>query len=399
MLQSNGQKLNESTDSKAMRVDVTQKPQPVSRQPSMEPTEAVECFSSPEQKALHEKKLKWIQEVNVNDGSTGWDCVELDGNIFELHSSYEDKARTRIVANTDDKWKSYRGLGVQPRGDGYPCNENGFWQLKRYEKTTPYKATVYTITSLKDSPGKITLAGLDNKNQVYLKEDGFQDDSDLWCIYKGKEHGTYHICWYKNTLRTLTQWGCRSDEWGAVLSVDSASGDWRLTPRFDVKLDWYLVFHYDNRTGTKDIVREEQVEVGITLTESNTIDVKTELKNSMKLAAHAGIALEGVGDFGESMEVENSIDDTVDSSMTSDVEKSWSRMVNTKFIVPAGKNYRVKGIKTTFNGLQNLGDSMGVTTAAKHYRIDETPGDLPDIHTNCPARKIIEDVDFTCIDE
>jgi len=414
MLQSHNQKMNESTDSKTKRVDVTdskdsktkrvdvadsktkrvdvnkvRKPQPVSRQPSTEPTEAVEAeVLSPEQKALGEERLQWIKEMNAKYGSSGWDDVELDGNVFEIHSGHPEHERTRLISFGQE---GHGGMGLWQRGDGYPCIANGYWKLKSYD--TIY-GPVYTITSVQNAPMRIARHSPGwNASDVGLYENGCPQDWDLWYIVKSEDQGKYCIFSYVDPNQKLAQWGNGQHDWGTYWIKEKTQGDWFLTPRFKVTLDLYTIWTCDNRTGSRDITHENSDTVGIKLTKSTTIATKTELKVSMKYALNAGIAVEGVGEFGESAEIETMLDETLDTSMTSTVEKDWSRTVTDTFTVPAGKHYRIRGLKTNFIGNQNDDDCMEMFTESRYYKIEESDSD--GIFRDIPGRSMVEGVDFT----
>lgn len=213
-------------------------------------------------------------------------------------------------------------------------------------------------------------AGYTGDKECGLK-DGPVDSKGLWYIQRSKNEGKYDIVNYAHPDRVLAQWGEKGSDWGTYTNMGSGVGDWILVPRFQVKFEWYLVFEADNRENTNSVERTENFTVGVTLTKSSTISTQTELMESMKYAVSAGIAVEGVGEFGESLEVESSITNTMNQSMTSQVVKNWSKQEITKFVVPAGKDFRVKAMKTTFTS-PCPGDDMELLMDGKHFKVEES---------------------------
>jgi len=397
-MHSHNQKMSESNGLKTKGVDVNepQKPQPVSRQPSTEPTEAVSPQQdaevvSPELKAERtvapEERGRTVAVSSRFDPKRGW-LAHLDGNTFLIEHSMH--MMTHLIT-----WGgNYRDMGPYPNEDaGYPVTPNCWWIIKKAPNTGPY--TVYTISPLTTPYKRITLwaDGYGGDKGCGLK-DGPVDSNGLWYIVRSKNEGKYCIRNFAHPDRALAQWGDKGSDWGTYSGM---AFDWILFPRFQVKLEWSLVWGIDNRDSTNPVTHVEDEEVGIKLTRSSTLSTHTELVSSMTLAVSAGVAVEGVGEFGESAQVESTITDSMDQSMTTQVEKNWLTKKKTTFVVPAGKDYRVKAIKTTFTSPCS-DDDMTLYTAAKYFKVDESSSKLPGLNVNCPCRPMIEGVDFTSED-
>lgn len=117
---------------------------------------------------------------------------------------------------------------------------------------------------------------------------------------------------------------------------------WRLVPRFQASKLNQVVFNYDNRQGSSPIGRELSVTTGVRRTHTSAISNTTTYKKSM--SATLGLAIEGLGlDVSHAEECEKKLD----SSLSQEVEQSWSETEKTSFIVPPGKNIKVvqKGVK------------------------------------------------------
>ncbi len=135
-------------------------------------------------------------------------------------------------------------------------------------------------------------------------------------------------------------------------------------PRFNAAVRNVTLWACDNREGTQDFSEEVTVTTGLTLTSASSISTTVGLEQSLTASASYG---------GFSAEVKTTLSLQIQTSLSHEEQKNWSRESKVKFTAPKGKNYRVKQLACDFNS--PLADDN--CTMNCNYIVEETDGEFP----------------------
>jgi len=231
-----------------------------------------------------------------------------------------------------------------------------FWLL---ERDRDEKEEYYYIKNIHHDGYRIGKWGKGDKDVGSYGGKYYSDQ--LWKFVKEGDY--YRIYNKKYPTAKIAKWGKGDGDWGTYAKDDYDDQLWKLTPRFTATPSTKILWHSDNRTGSKPFAVKKTVTTGIVLTRSETVSTKVGLAASLNLAATYKAVTAGLT---------TSVSYEITKSMTTTEEKSWSETTEIPFEAPAGKNYRVVQNTMIFTS-PYPDDDMELFLS---YRIDETTGDF-----------------------
>jgi hypothetical protein len=214
-----------------------------------------------------------------------------------------------------------------------------FWLLKESER---HEGFYYIINTARRR--LIGMLSPHNESIRAYADNGKKDERHLWKFKKHDGKDMYQIYNKKFDSHKLAKWGGKDGDFGASTAADYDGQFWTLTPKYKVEkrnIIWRIIKQVDNREGTEEVVIEETVTNGLTLTKSKSLSTKLGTQTSLQTAASYPGLFEG--------EVAQTVSAEITSAMSTSEERSWSRSVKWTFKAPAGKNYRVRQRLVTFN--------------------------------------------------
>lgn len=244
--------------------------------------------------------------------------MKLNNNTFIIYNKYWYHAKL-------DQWgtKNGRSMGTTE----LDINPDQFWILEKDERHSDY----FYIKNANHRGYRI--GKWSNKNEDTGIYKGQYATDQLW-RFERIEDDYYKIYNYKYKQAKMAKWSKKNGDWGTYPGKPTHEDTvlWKLVPRYKAKVDTEVLWHCDNRNGSRDVGHEVDITKGINLTksESNSVSTTVGFKNSLKLSL-PDTELET--EFNE--EIENSI------SVKKTKEKIISRTTKTKFTAPKSFNYRV----------------------------------------------------------
>ena len=271
------------------------------------------------------------------------DSLVLDNNQFLIYNKVYHKAR---LTQFDT---GYFDVGTYE----HELNPDQLWTLEPH----PNKEGCYYIINERYPQWRIA----NSKHKFVVFNGPYYEDQLFRFVPSGKNDGFYYITNCLHTNDRIAKYGVANDKVSMFGGRKYPDQLWKLVPRFKASFYTNLVFQFDNRQGSSPITKTVSITTGIRKSTTSTVSNKVSYKQSIESSMSAAFKM---FNFGATSTMEFSTE--LEKTFSETYEENWSKTDEIKFVIPAGKNYRVMQHAVDFESPLSI-DSCTLLTKIKIF--------------------------------